>query len=35
MLVKVRDVKTGRLTEASIRAEGFWACQATTMTDNG
>ncbi|MGH7230284.1 MAG: hypothetical protein ACREJU_02880 [Nitrospiraceae bacterium] len=35
MVVKVRDVKTGRLTQASIKAEGFWACQATTITNNG
>ncbi|HJU04230.1 MAG TPA: hypothetical protein VJ692_03695 [Nitrospiraceae bacterium] len=35
MLVKVRDIKTGRLTEASIKADGFWACRATTMTNNG
>ena len=35
MLVKVRDVKTGRLTESSIKADGFWACQSTALTNNG
>jgi hypothetical protein len=29
MLAKARDNKTGRLTEAAIKAEGFWDCPSS------